>query len=696
MKTQRLVILAMVFAAVGVLLPNVNGQQVTMQVDASKTGAPIAKDLYGFFSEFLTNMYEGGLWAEMLGDRKFFYPVNSSPTQTPPNSRTFVGRWRPVGPDTDVVMDANDAYVGAHSPQVILDTSAPHGIQQAGLGLKAGKQYTGHVILAADPGAQIRVSLIWGPNPGDRQTIPIQSVGTKYATYPVSFTGGADTQDATLEIAGTGTGSFHIGAVSLMPADNIDGFRADMIGLYKEIGPTLVRWPGGNFTSGYDWRDGIGDPDKRSPRYDFSWKALESNDMGIDDYMKLVKLLDLDPYICVDDGFGDAFSAAQELEYVNGAADTPMGKLRAANGHPAPYGVKWWNVGNEMYGSWQLGHMSLADYEIKQNMFVEAMRKVDPSIVIVASGADPAEMTSTGAGKSITGKPITEFGDPLADWNGGLLTNSAKYMDAIAEHLYPQAEQAFDAEQGKFVPVNDSMADKARRMPNRVKCVTDAWDEYQKRFPQVDMSKLPISLDEWTAGMLARPGLSWTAGDVFQALSAAEGLNEMFRHSGLFAASAYTAFSRLLAYNKTDVTVSPLGLMFEVYRQHYGTIPVPVTGNSPQHDVQGTVNVDKPKVPSGSDTYPLDVVAAFTADRKTLTIAVVNPTESAQQLDATFTGVALKGNGKLWLIAPRDLTALNEPGKPAVVNIGENTLQEAPGKLEIPPISISIYELPVQ
>ena len=696
MKPQRLVILAMVFAAVGVLLPNVKGQQVTMQVDASKTGAPIARDLYGFFSEFLTNMYEGGLWAEMLGDRKFFYPVNSSAAQTPPNSRTFVGRWRPVGPDADVVMDANDAYVGAHSPQILLDASTPHGIQQAGLGLKAGMKYTGRVILAADRGAQVSVSLIWGPNPGDRQTIPIPSAGSKYATYPFSFTAGANTQDAALEIAGIGTGSFHIGAVSLMPGDNIDGFRADMIGLYKEIGPTLVRWPGGNFTSGYDWRDGIGDPDKRSPRYDFSWKALESNDMGIDDYMKLVKLLDLDPYICVNDGFGDAFSAAQELEYVNGAASTPMGKLRTANGHPEPYNVKWWNVGNEMYGSWQLGHMSLADYVVKQNMFVEAMRKVDPSIVIVASGADPAEMTSTGAGKSITGKPITDFGDPLADWDGGLLTNSPKYMDAIAEHLYPQAEQAFDAEQGKFVPVNDSMADKARRLPNRVKCVTDAWDEYQKRFPQVDMSKVPISLDEWTAGMLARPGLSWTAGNAFQALSAAEAMNEMFRHSGLFAVSAYTAFSRLLAYDKTDVTVSPLGLMFEVYRQHYGTIPVPVTGNSPQHDVQGTVNVDKPKVPSGSDTYPLDVVAAFTADRKTLTIAVVNPTESAQQLDATFTGVALKGNGKLWLIAPRDLTALNEPGKPAVVNIGENTLQEAPGKLEIPPISISIYELPVQ
>jgi alpha-N-arabinofuranosidase len=696
MKTQRFVVVMMAIALITALAQNGNAQQVTMQVDASKTGAPIAKDLYGFFSEFLSNMYEGGLWAEMLGDRKFYYPVDSSPTQTPANSRKFVGRWRPVGPDEDVVMDASDVYVGVHSAKILLDTAAPHGIQQAGLGLKTGRQYAGRVILAADPGAQISVSLIWGPSPGDRQTIAVQSVGSEYAKYPLSFTAGADTENATLEIVGTGTGSFHIGAASLMPADNVDGYRADMIKLYKEIGPTLVRWPGGNFTSAYDWRDGIGDPDKRPPRYDFAWKALESNDMGIDDYMKLVALLDLDPYICVNDGFGDAFSAAQELEYVNGAEDTPMGKLRAANGHAAPYGVKWWNVGNEMYGSWQLGHMSLADYSIKQNMFVQALRKVDSNIVVVASGADPAEMTSTGAGQSITGKPVTEFGDPLADWDGGLLANSTNYLNAIAEHLYPQAEQVFDAQQGKFVPVDDSLADKARRLPNRVKCVTDAWDEYQKRFPHVDMSKVPISLDEWTAGMLARPGLSWTAGDVFQALSGAEAMHEMFRHSDLFAVSAYTALSRLLAYNKTDVTVAPLGLMFEIYRQHYGTIPVIVTGKSPQPDVQGTVNVDKPKVPSGSDTYPLDVAAALTVDRKALTIAVVNPTESAQQLDVSVTGVALRGTGRLWQIAPSELTTLNEAGKPMAVNIAESSLTEAPGKLTIPPISIGIYELPVQ
>jgi alpha-N-arabinofuranosidase len=688
----------MAVAIIGGLALSASPQQLTMQVDASKTGPPISPYLYGFFSEFLSNMYEQGLWAEMLGDRKFFYPVSSNPVQTPPNSgRKFALRWKPVGPDENVVMDAKRAFVGEHSPEVLLDPSTPHGIQQAGLGLLKGKEYSGRVILAADPGADIRVSLIWGPNPADRQTIHIQSPGPDYLKTQLSFTAGADTQDATLEIVGTGTGNFHIGAVSLMPADNIDGFRADMIALYRQIGPTMVRWPGGNFTSGYNWRDGVGDPDGRPPRYDYAWNALESNDMGLDDYMNLNFILHMEPYLCVNDGFGDDVSAAEEVEYVNGAADTPMGRLRAYNGHPAPYHIKYFNVGNEMYNPWQLGHTPLPNYVIKNNMFAIAMRKVDPSIYIIASGATPTRVNMNGSGIAITGKPIVNFGDPVGDWNFGLLKYSANYFDSLSEHLYPRGDQAFDAQQGKFVPVNDSLVDEARRLPNAVQSSADSWAEYQKLFPNLDMSKIPISFDEWAVGRIAVEGQnSFGRGDAFQATSAAEAMHVMFRNSGLYLMSAYTALSGLLAYNKTESTFTLVGLMFEMYRQHYGTIPVNVTGNSPQPDIQGTVNVDKPKVPSGSPTYPLDVAAALTSDRKALTVAIVNPSQSAQQIDATFTGVTLQGAGTLWRIAAPEVTSHNEPGKPMAVNIAESSITGAPGKLEIPPLSISIYELPVQ
>ena len=105
----------------------------------------------------------------------------------------------------------------------------------------------------------------------------------------------------------------------------------------------------------------------------------------------------MESYICVNTGFGDAHSAAQEVEYVNGSASTPMGKLRAANGHPEPYKAVWWNVGNEMFGPWQLGFMALDQYVVKHNMVVEAMRRVDPGIKIVASGATTVEASQSRA-----------------------------------------------------------------------------------------------------------------------------------------------------------------------------------------------------------------------------------------------------------------------------------------------------------
>jgi len=667
-----------------------HGGPIAMTVDSGKTGPPISPYMYGFFTELLNNWYEGGMWAEMLGDRKFFYPVDSSAELTPSNSRRFAGRWRPVGPDEFVSMDRDHPWVGQHSPLIRLDGNAPHGIQQAGLGLRNGKEYSGRIILAAGPGVEVKVSLVWGPNPSDRQSIAEKPLRKEYAKLPLTFTAGADTQDARLEITGTGTGSFHVGAVSLMPADNVNGFRADMVAALEDIGPTLFRWPGGNFVSGYDWRDGIGDPDRRPPRYDFAWKALEPNDVGADEFMALTKILHIEPYICVNAGFGDAHSAAQWVEYFNGAATTPMGKLRAANGHAVPYHVQWWNIGNEMYGPWQLGHMSLRHYTIKHNMFAEAMRQVDPTIRIVASGATPAEMSTTGSARAITGKAVAEYGGP-ADWTGGFLANSVGFFDVVAEHLYPKASTAFDSEKQEFVPVEDLLVDRARRLPNRVRCAVEAWQEYQKRFPALKMESIPIALDEWIPG---NPGGGRSS--MFTALSSAEAMHELFRNSGLFVVSAYTHAAGLLAYNKTDVGVLPVGLMFKLYRRHFGTIPAALTGNSPQHDVKGTVGVDKPKIPSGSDTYPLDAAAALTADRKALTLAIVNPTESDQEVDITWQGAALQPGGRLWRIAGANWNPRNEAGKPREVDIVESALTEPPARLTVPKLSISLYEYPVR
>ncbi len=668
----------------------VSAQQLTMTVDAGKTGAPISKFIYGQFTENANNnFYRGGLWAEMLEDRKFYYPITATQPVAPAPGRGGRGAprrvWTAVGGESAVTMDEKNAYSGKQSAAISVDGTSRRGVRQSGLAIKKGQRYTGRVVLSSDPGVEVQVSLISGPNPSDRQNVRITGIGPTYRKFPLAFTGAIDSADASIEITGTGKGAFRIGAVSLMPADNVKGWRADSIQALKEIGPTMIRY-GGNFLSDYDWRVGVGDIDQRPSRFDYAWNQMDPNDVGTDEILALNALLGSEPYMDVNSGFGDAFSAAQWVEYCNGATTTPMGKLRAANGRPAPYNVKWWNIGNEMYGPWQMGHMAIKQYAIKHNLFAEAMRRVDPTIKIVAVGADPAEMSTTGAGRSY-GTPVVEFGTPT-DWNFVMLSNSLGNFDSLSEHLYPKNGQAFDPGKQDFVPVEESAVDNARRLPNRVKTTVEAWQEYQKLFPKLDMKKIPIALDEWLAGYRGGAARS----PMFGALTSAEALHEIFRNSEWFVMSAYTHLTGLVNGRNNETVILPVGRMFEIYRRHFGTIPVEVEGNSPQHEVKGTVNVDKPRVSSGSATYPLDVAAAFTADRKTLTVAIVNPSDSDQQIEAIFKGVSLQPSGKLLRIAAPESAA----GIGAVVNIAETALTETPAKMTIPKQTINLYELPVR
>jgi alpha-N-arabinofuranosidase len=662
--------------------------KVSMTVNAAKVGAPIDPYIYGQFTELLFNLFEKGAWAEMLSDRKFFYPVNSTEKLVPENRKRDFDRWRPIGPDASVTMDTQHAYVGEHAPEVHLDGATPRGMRQSGIPLAKGRSYTGHVVLYGDPTAKVEVSLVWGSGPGDRQSVALPLLSGKYIKFPFHFVSGADTEKGSFEISGTGTGTFHIGVVSLMPADNIDGFRADMVKLLRELHSGIYRWPGGNFVSGYNWRDGIGDRDTRPPRYDFAWHTVEYNDVGTDEFLTLCRLLEIDPYVCVNAGFGDAQSAADWVEYCDGSADTPMGRLRAMNGHPEPYGVKWWGIGNEMYGQWQLGNMYIDHYVIKHNMFGEAMRKVDPSIKLIASGATPFETSTTARHhrKPLPAKLPYQFGSKQ-DWSGQLLEHSSDYINFLSEHLYPVLDSAFDVEKQEFVKTNDPIQDQIRRLPNRVEAAAESMHEYLHMMPQLKDKNIKMAIDEWAGG--GRRGFE-------RALVAAEGLQEMFRHTDVITMGAYTAFISNLSFNGNDAVLSSSGEVFKLYRDDFGTLPVEVTGNSPQKVLEGTVGVDKPKVSSGSPTYPMDVAAALTGDRRKLTVAVVNPTQAAHEMDFHVDGVELQDGGILRRIAAPNLDADNEPGKPPEVPIRETRLSERPASVTLPPLSISLYVFDVK
>ncbi|HTS31015.1 MAG TPA: hypothetical protein VMH81_34320 [Bryobacteraceae bacterium] len=676
-------------------------KRISVVIDAGRTAPPISPYIYGQFIEHIGDLINRSLWAEMLDDRKFYYDIDSKPAgpgagragRGPGRGRVPV-QWRPIGPDESVVMDRQNPYVGEHTPLIRLAGDAPRGIQQAGLALRKGKAYTGRVVLAGASGAKVTVALVWGAGPGGRQVVPITRLGTSYAKFPLKFAAEADTDDGRLEISGTGQGSFHIGAVSLMPADSIRGFRPDTTALLKQQRSGMWRFPGGNYLSAHEWRDAIGDPDKRPPRPDPVRSGFQPNDVGTDEFMILMDLLGVDPFISVNAGFGDAWSAAQLVEYANGAATTPMGRLRAANGHPQPYGIKWWGIGNEMYGSWQFGKMAMEQFVVKHNMFAKAMRQVDPSITLLATGATRDEMTIYGLALPIVGKLIPDLGSP-GDWDYGLFTHCFDSIDVMSEHFYSYAGQRFDHASGVkpvafsradyMVKVDEPLVEWARRPANRVRNKVEAYTEYLERIPALKTRRIPMAIDEW----------AYTGGgnNLKGALANAMVLQEMFRHTDIIKMAGHTMGTASIDYNATEAALNTTGLFFKFYRDHFGTVPVEAGGNSPVPAPLYPVGGDQPMVNAGSPTYPVDIAAALTSDGK-LTVAVINANESVQELDLTLKGFA-PAKARMWRMTGDSLNAATGLGRNEV-RVAEAPLTGTPKALTIAPISIEIYEFAKQ
>ncbi|MBP2161187.1 MULTISPECIES: alpha-L-arabinofuranosidase C-terminal domain-containing protein [Asticcacaulis] len=655
------------------------GKTISSTLNAGREGPAINPFIYGGFLEHIGDLINHSLWSEVLDDRKFYHAIDSKPAPKPEGRRNRdSNKWVPVGPDSGVVMDRAAPWVGNHSPKIELAGPEPRGIAQSGLSLLI-KDYVGRIVIAADAGADISATLIWGSAPGDRQTVKIAATQS-WSKAPLRFSAKAETKEARLEITGTGTGSFRIGAVSLMPADNVRGFRADTIALMREVDCKILRVPGGNFISSYDWKDTIGDPDKRPPVFDPVWSFAQPNDVGVDELLQMCQLINAEPSWAISTGFDGPRSGAEQVEYVNGGTDTEWGGRRAANGHPEPYKVKYWNIGNEMYGNWQMGHIPLKQYVIKHNMFADAMRKVDPSIYIIAPGGFVDEMT-TGQGIFVAGQPNVEFGSER-DWANGMMTHAWGRFDALATHAYPPENKKFDMATGKLFDVQRPLVEWARQPANRVLTMVECWEEYKRRHPSLNDGKVKVFFDEYAYSF--RQTLK-------TCLALGMCLHEFFRHTDFIDMAGYTMATGWIDHDRTRSVISATGRMYQMYNQHFGTIPVEVTGNAPVPKPEFPAGGDQPRVNAGSATYPLDVSAALTADRKALIVAVVNATDQAQSLQLNLEGFAAAKSGRTWKLTGAHLEAANVVGKPPEVTIAEGRFTTG-SALKVAPISIALYE----
>ncbi len=209
------------------------------------------------------------------------------------------------------------------------------------------------------------------------------------------------------------------------PTADKDGFRKDVLGLVKELNVPIVRYPGGNFVSGYDWRDGVGK--NRPTRLDLAWHSTETNEFGTDEFMKWCRAAGVQPMMAVNMGTGTVENAARLVEYCNHAGGTTLSEYRRENGAKEPYNVRYWCIGNEMDGPWQIGHLSADEYGKKAVEAAKVMRWTNgeadslphgEELKLVVSGSSNPEM------------------DTFPEWDRIVLEHTYPYVDYLSMHRY--------------------------------------------------------------------------------------------------------------------------------------------------------------------------------------------------------------------------------------------------------------------
>jgi len=379
--------------------------RVTSDEMAAKPVNPL---LYGNFIESGFGRQVDGMWAEMLFNRSFepvppskgkwlqYGPGEDLTTKPWWHSGYEENRWRlaPGNPEAQFLVSSYWGFHhGKHSANLVNESASRKALLvQDGLYLRPGATYRFRGYLkpgraASKAGAGVGVTVALCPR-GDLTRPLVERVSpiTKgpWLEFTAELPNPAYRGRASLVISiAPGTDIF-LDDLSLVPADNLGGWRKDVVEGLERVHPTIIRFPGGCYASFFNWRDGVGPRSRRHPRQSDFWGGLEYNDVGTDEFLDLCRRIDAQPQLVVNMMTGTPEQAAEWVAYCNAPASDPMGKLRAANGHREPYGVKYWELDNEPYRKW-----TVEEYARQCADFSRAMKAVDPEIQLVACGYGP-------------------------------------------------------------------------------------------------------------------------------------------------------------------------------------------------------------------------------------------------------------------------------------------------------------------
>lgn len=413
-------------------------QTASVQVDAGRVVNKVSPRMYAAFMEMMAEDVKWGLTAEMVHDRSFEEAANylglPAGWRLEPDERNDNVAAIKFAPVTEEAYPKTNRATGRAEHSLLVTTTRQdikddrRGFSQGRLSIRTGQRYDGYVWIKTTPAdgykGEIAVALEEDNTDGQtyaRAQLPV-TAGTEWQQVRFSLTSAGTDRFAKLSFLFAGTGKLYLDGVSLQPANAKGQVRADVEEMIAKLRPSFLRWPGGNVAQDYHWQWGIGPRDERPVWTNVAWSnAPEPGDFGTDEYLAFCARLGIEPSITVNvnGGTATAEEAANWVEYVNGPATSRFGAMRAANGHPAPYGVKQWELGNEVFGNWVRGHSSGETYARAAMRYANAMKAVDPSIKFTAVGQGVGKERDT--------------------WNSAVLTVAGPLIDYLAIHDYTTA-----------------------------------------------------------------------------------------------------------------------------------------------------------------------------------------------------------------------------------------------------------------
>ena len=381
--------------------------KITLRVHPEKVSGTVPNYLFGHFLEYMYDCIDPGLWAELLISRGFENrDMNQSGVSFP---------WVAIGEGTECQIDTNLVYTPRQSQKIINRFDQVGGIQQDNLKLYESEEYKGYLWTYCEQNTSVTIKILSSSKKNLFEKNFIVTPG-KWNKYEYSFLNKYSEENATIQLLIDGKGSIWLDQCSLMPMSAYNGVWKNVMEYIKPLEPSIMRFPGGCAADCYFWEDGIGQRDMRPSRVNEHWGGIEQNQFGTDEYLAFCREIGCEPLICVNFGSSTPEDAANWVEYCNGDLSTIYGRKRAENGHPEPYNVKYWEIGNEVFGTWEIGHCDAKAYIQKYKKFAFAMRQKDPNITFLACGGDGGNLNQ--------------------EWNRNVLSEGKNSFDSLTLHFY--------------------------------------------------------------------------------------------------------------------------------------------------------------------------------------------------------------------------------------------------------------------